>query len=402
MSQTASRLVAVLGADSPIGLTVIRELGGHGVPVLALGKNSDSISRYSRHARDFAVIEAPLAEWLPALVREKNLAAILAISEHHLIELAELKGTLGDCLVLAPDSDKLAIVLDKRRTLEIAARLGLAVPETWQPLPHEDFARRAAVLAYPVAVKWPDPNTVAGSLDALGIALEKVEYAAHAPALLGILARYNRMGAWPLVQTWCPGEGLGQMLHMANGKATLKFQHRRLREWPPTGGASSFCEAVPLARHAGQMERSEALLRTIGWEGPAMVEYRFDQKTGTYWLMEINGRFWGSLPLAWHCGAHFAWETYRRRALCQNDPAPLPRSNRKARYVFPDVKHLVAIIRDESLAIAGRIKFAVRFLLDFLDPRVRYYVWSSSDPLPLLGDVKGALGRRLKTGRRAP
>lgn len=133
-----------------------------------------------------------------------------------------------------------------------------------------------------------------------------------------------------------------------------------------------------------------------------MVEYRFDQKTGTYWLMEINGRFWGSLPLAWHCGAHFAWETYRRRALCHNDPAPLPRSNRKARYVFPDVKHLVAIIRDESLAIAGRIKFAVRFLLDFLDPRVRYYVWSSSDPLPLLGDVKGALGRRLKTGRRAP
>ena len=56
-----------------------------------------------------------------------------------------------------------------------------------------------------------------------------------------------------------------------------------------------------------------------------MVEYRHEPGSGRYWLMEVNGRFWGSQPLAWHCGAHFAWESYRRSVLGQGDAAPAPR-----------------------------------------------------------------------------
>src|SRR3546814_6270790 len=37
-----------------------------------------------------------------------------------------------------------------------------------------------------------------------------------------------------------------------------------------------------------------------------MVEYRFDRATETYVFMEINGRFWGSLPLAIAAGVPFA------------------------------------------------------------------------------------------------
>jgi predicted ATP-grasp superfamily ATP-dependent carboligase len=393
-------MIAVLGADSPIGLTVIRELGERGVPVLALGRSARALGRWSRHARRFALMPPePLAEWLPQCVAEYGVTAVMAISEHHLLQLAALGGGLGTCRIVSPDADKLALVLDKRLTLAIAERLGLSVPASWQPAAGEDFAQKAAGLSYPAAIKWPDPNDVAARLDAAGLALEKVEYAASAPQLLAILGRYDRVAAWPLVQSWCPGHGFGQMLHMHGGRATLRFQHRRLREWPPSGGVSSLCEAVPLDRHRAQMALSERLLREIGWEGPAMVEYRHDPATGRYWLMEVNGRFWGSIPLAYHCGAHFAWESYRFAMLGGKSEAQAQPRRRKARYVVPDLKHFAAIVRDRRLPLARRIRFAAGFVATFLDWRVRYYVWSWRDPKPFFGDIAGIVSRLGRWGK---
>lgn len=396
-------MILVIGANSPIGLTVIRELGEHGVPVLAHGTTPRALGRYSRHARDFVEEPGPLAGWLPGLVRERGVTAVMAISEHHLLQLAALKGGLGDCRVLSPDAETLELVLDKRRTLDVAARLGISVPQSWLPRAGEDFAARAGTLAWPVAIKWPDPNAVATRLAAHGLALEKVEYAADAAALLAILRRYDAIGAWPLVQTWCPGYGLGQMLHMHRGQATLRFQHRRLREWPPSGGVSTLCEAVPLTMHADQMALSEALLRAIGWEGPAMVEYRHDPATGVFWLMEVNGRFWGSIPLAYHCGAHFGWETYRHQVAGERNEAPPRPRRRKARYLIPDLRHAVAALRDRKLGVGKRLRFAAGFIAGFADWRMRYYVWSIRDPMPFFGDMLGIVRKvsRRETPRKA-
>ena len=218
----SARPVAVIGPDSPIGLTVVRELDEHGLRVLALGKSADSLARASRHATIFETIDGPLAEYLPKVVARHDPLAVLAISEHHLIALASLKGKLGDTKVLCPDPDKLAVVLDKRQTLEIAQGLGIEVPQSWQPLADEDRKSKAANLAYPVAIKWADPAEVSAPLEALGLPLEKVEYAASSEALIAILSRYDVLGLYPMVQEWCPGEGLGQMLNMQDGSATLE------------------------------------------------------------------------------------------------------------------------------------------------------------------------------------
>ena len=383
----------VLGADSPIGLTVVRELGAHGVPVIAHGRSDRALGRFSRFSREFMLETRPLLAWLLEFAAARRLGAVMAVSEGHLLELAALHGSLGDCRVLSPDARALALVLDKSQTFAAAQRLGIAVPGSWQPLPDEDHAARAAQIAYPVAIKWADPNAVQAVLAAAGIALEKVEYAADAGQLATILARYDRLGQWPLVQQYCPGYGLGQMLHMANDAATLRFQHRRLREFPPSGGVSSLCASIPLNEHAAQMARSEALLAALDWEGPAMVEYRFDPATGIYWLMEVNGRLWGSVPLAWHCGAHFAWESYRIGVLDERGPGQGPSRQRRARYVIPDAKRTVLVLRDGALPIAQRLATLAQFWLDFLDPRVRYYVWSLRDPGPLLGDLAGIVRR---------
>ncbi|MFT3964812.1 MAG: carboxylate--amine ligase [Sphingobium sp.] len=392
----------VLGVDSPIGLTVVRELGRHGVPVIAVGKSDRALGRYSRHARRFVQRpeERALGDWLPELIRETQAAVLLAVSEGDLLTLSLLPELMEGCRILTPRAEPLAIVLDKVRTLEAAARVGIDGPPGWQPLPGEDFAERARALPYPAVLKWSDPPAIWARLEAAGLPFEKTGYATGPDDLLARLARYDALGQWPLVQGWCGGHGFGQMLMMAGGKARLRFQHRRLREFPASGGVSTLCASVPLAEHAAQMEKSEALLREIGWEGPAMVEYRHDPATGRYWLMEVNGRFWGSLPLASRAGAHFAWEQYRAAVpeAARSRP-PSPYRARRARYAIPDTKRLVEILRSPAAAAApgqkvpSRWREALAYGADFLNPATGYYVWDWRDPMPLFGDLIGIVRR---------
>jgi predicted ATP-grasp superfamily ATP-dependent carboligase len=388
-------LAIVLGADTPIGLTVIRELGSHGVPVHAIGRSEHAIGRASKWTTSFSVRPTePPAVWLPTLIRETGAAALLAISEDDLIALSALDPIIAECKILTPRAAPLGIVLNKAATLERAKAMGIDVPESWQPTSKDDFAAKAATLAYPLVLKWADPSAILPRLTEQRSAFVKAEHVDSPAALLSALARYDVLGIYPLAQTYCPGIGLGQMFHMKDDAATLAFQHRRIHEWPPEGGVSTLCATVPLDQHNEQRAKSEALLASIGWEGPAMVEYRYDQMTGKYWLMEINGRFWGSLPLARHAGAAFAWETYAQAMGITTEHPEI--RERHARYTIPETRRLSRVFFGRR-AIADRQFKAtpwldlLGYLGDFIDPGMRYFVWDWTDRGPFWADMKGVV-----------
>lgn len=395
----------VIGLDSPIGLSVIRELGGHGLRVHGVIRAPDDLAVASRHCDATTLRPAGhFRDWLPGLIDRTGARAVFAITENDLLQLCDLPRKIGDCHLLVPRAQPLAQVIDKLRTLEIAEPLGLSVPHSWQPRAGEDFAAQARGLAYPLIAKWANPPAAYPLLDQAGLEWFKTEYVRDGAALLALLERYRPVGHWPLIQHYCAGVGLGHMLHMAGGQATLRFQHRRLHEWPPEGGVSTLCRAEPI--DAAQMALSERLLRTIGWEGPAMVEYRHDPATGRYCLMEVNGRFWGSLPLARHCGAHFAWESYRRTVLGDASPAPAPRTDLKARYMVPETKRLARLLLaahqiGDPFFEVHPVAEAIGYITACFDPRMRYYVFSLADPRPWLRDL-GSIARKIagKIGRR--
>jgi predicted ATP-grasp superfamily ATP-dependent carboligase len=396
----------VLGVDTPIGLTVIRELGSHGVRVHAIGRSGRAIGQASKWTTTFSIRpKGAIADWLPALVRETGAGALLAISEDDLIALADLPPVIEGCKILTPRGAPLSIVLDKTATLKRAETLGIDVPESWQPIAGEDFAARAATLAYPLVLKWADPPAILPSLAAHEIAFIKAEHIADVAALLAALARYDVLGVYPLAQTYCPGIGLGQMFYMKAGAATLSFQHRRIHEWPPEGGVSTVCATVPLDQHAEQRAKSERLLGCIGWEGAAMVEYRYDARSDKYWLMEINGRFWGSLPLARHAGAEFAWESYAQ-AMGITTKQPYI-SERHARYMIPETRRLFRVFFQRR-AIADRQfrptpwRDLMSYIGDFLDPGMRYFVWDWADRGPFWADMKNVVRKLVRREMPSP
>jgi protein-tyrosine-phosphatase len=72
---------------------------------------------------------------------------------------------------------------------------------------------------------------------------------------------------------------------------------------PPAGGGSSYRRSSPLDPRL--FRAAEALVADLNYTGLVMVEFRVNAETGDWILVEINGRFWGSLPLAVAAGVDF-------------------------------------------------------------------------------------------------
>jgi protein-tyrosine-phosphatase len=134
------------------------------------------------------------------------------------------------------------------------------------------------------------------------------------------------------------------------------------------------------------------LVRAAGWHGVAMVEFKLDEVTGECRLMEVNGRFWGSLPLAVAAGADFPY--YLVELLTRNRrPAPEERPARTgvlSLKLSDDLYWYIQVMRpnqDEPLIAWPSKVGALKDLLAAFLPRHNFDVQTIFDARPGLVDV---------------
>jgi len=197
---------------------------------------------------------------------------------------------------------------------------------------------------------------------------------------------------------------LGHLVFMHDGEPVLTFQHERIHEWPPEGGVSSYSKALPKSAHSELMSKSIQLLKLIAWEGVAMVEYRYDKKSGDAFLMEINGRFWGSLPLSYHCGAEFSWLTYSILGANKAVAVHEPRDDLACMFLIPELKRLFRVVFQQSkikdsLLVFSPIQEVLYFFIILFRFRTRYYVFQLGDPIPFFADLYFILKAKLGLGK---
>jgi hypothetical protein len=205
------------------------------------------------------------------------------------------------------------------------------------------------------------------------------------------------------VQEKVEGEGRGVFLLLWDGEVKAAFCHRRLREKPPWGGVSVLSESLPLDEEL--VGRSAALLRKLGWQGVAMVEYKLDARDARAKLMEVNGRFWGSLQLAIDAGMDFPLLLYR---LATGEDVPAQRNYRagvKSRWLLGDLDHLWIRLRHaqgpNGAPLGGGSR--LRACLDFLklaERGQRYDVMRAEDFGPAWFELKGYVRDALRPRRR--
>jgi predicted ATP-grasp superfamily ATP-dependent carboligase len=390
----ADHRVALLGIDTPIGLTIIRELAQHGVKVYGIGRSCQAVGLHSRFLHR-AYLRPKCVEDLVSLLNKIGAAErvqfLMTVSESDILFIHQQAQNLSSLIPLVPGPAAMAKVIDKSRTYKIARGVGLEVPATWEVRNTSDIERVIAEATYPVVLKWANPNAVTALLARLNLPWFKSEYCYNPAELRAALGRYAQISTYPMVQSFCPGHGLGQMVLMAHGDALVRFQHHRLHEWPPEGGLSTVCESVGLGSHQELFEKSVELLRQINWEGPAMVEYRYDPDSGRAAFVEVNGRFWGSLPLAYHAGAYFAWTTYAALGLGVEPQIAPYKEGVRCRYMIPETRRLLTILFRPHAIQNKQLRFNKRrellsYLFDFFYPHTRYYVFTWRDPWPCFRD----------------
>ncbi|MES2018642.1 MAG: carboxylate--amine ligase [Pseudomonadota bacterium] len=399
----------VLGIDSPIGLTVVRDLGKQGIDVVGIGQSASALGMSSRYLKQ-GLVRAPDPEaiiaQLEALGAQLGQACLFAISENDIEMLNRYRDRLSAFRCMFADKARMDSVLNKDRTFAVAAQVGIRTPRTEQVTELAEVAALAATLRFPVVLKWANPQGAARTLWDAGLQVDKTHFCHTPAALLAYLGQFAKVGIYPLIQEYCAGYGLGQFILMKDGVAHATFQHKRVHEWPPEGGFSSMCESLPHDQHAQLMAQSVALLRALAWEGVAMVEYRHDPSTGQSALMEVNGRYWGSLPLAYHAGAGFASLSYQ--LLGAGSPVQMApyRVGVRCRYMVPETRRLARILFAPHKIVDRTLKFnkfaeLFGYLRDFVRPGTRYYVFELADPKPFFSDLAQMLGKAVRSLRPA-
>jgi predicted ATP-grasp superfamily ATP-dependent carboligase len=298
------RSVLVTDAGRPSALAVIRSLGRAGWQVVAASSDRVSPGLRSRHAAVRAhypkahLDPAGAVEAILATARRHHVELVVPVTDDVIAPLAAARHRFEGVAAVAVAGDAaLAGAWDKLATIRLAEPQGIAVPRTVavDELGPEAAMAAAGGLGWPVVVKPRRSYTYVPGVRPerrwVGYAFDEAE----------LRHRLAAAGEDVLLQAHHPGAGVGVGVLAHEGRLLAAFQHRRVREFPLTGGASSCRVSEPV--DAGLLGAASALLGPLGWTGLAMVEFRVGD--GGPVLMEINGRVWGALPLAVASGMDF-------------------------------------------------------------------------------------------------
>lgn len=349
----------VLVTDGELGLTLgaVRSLARRGAEVVVLAATERAFAFASRRVSERLVGPAPgddgraFVAFVADAVRRLTLDAVLPVGDAATHALARHGDSVGARFAVA-SPEAIEIARSKRRTLQLARELGIPTPAQGSGGP---LVAKKAVGSGEVRYLRDERELAALGDD-----------------------------DW-VVQEYVPGEGRGLFALLEHGRERAVFMHRRLREFPVTGGASTAAESVddPVLREVGLR-----LLRALAWHGPAMVEFKLDRRDGTYKLMELNPKLWGSLELATAAGVDFPWLAIRL-ALGERFDAPTYAPGVRFQWVFRDALHSFARPRDLPATVR-----------DLVDPRVRKDV-SLRDPRPHLAEARATartLARLVRAG----
>jgi len=403
--------VIVPDGNERSALAVTRSLGRRGIPVFVGAETSSSLAGVSRYCRESFVYPDPWAspdEFRACLLeRAKRWGArvVFPITDLAVEILGESEQRSGASIVLPiPSLDQYRALSNKYQLMGSAKRQGVPIPDTIF-VPDGDVEK-----ALPHINRWPIVVKPGRSLIKVRGRWQKtsVLYARDADELRKLYREITCLKEPSLLQTRVVGEGQGVFGLFDRGKPVALFAHRRLRERPPSGGVSVLRESMALRQPI--TEYALRVVQSTEWHGVAMVEFKVDAKSGVPYLMEVNGRFWGSLQLAIDAGVDFPWLLYQlgTTGAVQHLTGPYEVGVR-SRWWIGDLDHLLLRLRksDSELSLPPGSPSKGETIASFLrvwDPKTKSEVFRLSDPRPGLHELANygtPLMRRLGASLRA-
>lgn len=383
--------VLIFNSVAPKTVAIARSLHRRGIPVTVVDIGGTGGSPRSRAIRDFVRLPnyeknpAGFIEQLIALVQTGGHDTLFPCSDVGLVAVSEYYDRLAPLLYLGcPAPHIVRRVLDKDHTLDAAHACGVLVPLTYDAADISALEGLQGSLPFPIIAK---PRSKAGQR----AHPFKARYFSTFENLRDAFLVEPEFGTRNLLQEYSAGEGVGIEVLLHDGEPLALFQHRRLKELPISGGGSVLCVSEPVDPTLA--DSAVRLLRRLEWQGIAMVEFRYDHDTGKATLMEVNGRYWGSLPLAIRAGVDFPLYEWQ---LARGEKPAMTSSYRvglRVRFLSYDLLRLNSLFADvpqDDFPLPSKRKELVRFVKDSLIP-TSPAIWSWRDPHPAISDFTNAL-----------
>lgn len=384
----------VFGDDTRSFLAVVRSLGRGGIEVHAAPADLTSPSLHSRFVA--AVHQVPAytgdgGEWcdcVERLLRDGAFDLVIPCDERTLLPLDRHRDVFGPLSRLAiPERDVVTVLFDKHKTRELAISLEVPVAPGRMVSPEDDAERLVGEFGLPLVIKPISSYT----LDTIyargraGVLYREVDVARALPEL--------RNGSF-LVEGYWPGRGGGVSILAHTGRVLQAFQHMRARE---RSGASFYRKSAPLSENL--VSAVQKIVAATRFTGVAMFEFKLDAASGSWVLLEVNARPWGSMPLPLALGIDFPLRWYR---LLVDGEETTPRTYRAGIYqrnLVPDMRQILTTAKDCPSPIARMLYFlrAVSELRRVAVGREHLDALVADDPAPgfheLFGAVAGGAGR---------
>jgi len=369
----------VVGGDHP-GLAIARSLGRRGIPVYIIDDQYciSSFSRYSvkvvrvesildeRKTVD-AVLEAGrrynLQDWVLFPTRDENVAAF---SRYRDQLTPFFRVTTGDW-------KSVEWAWDKKKTYELAEKLDIPCPKTFNPKSIDEVP--ALFSRLPLAIK---PAVKENFFYATGAKA----WRADTPEELVALYEKAIAQIKPeeiLIQEIVPGDGTTQYSYCAfvqNGAPVSVLTARRARQHPREfGRAATYVETID----APEIETlSERFLKAIKYHGVVEIEYKRDPRTGEYKLLDVNARPWGFHAIGSAAGVDFPYMIYADQMGLPIEPARAKAGVGWLRMVS-DIPTAISDFFHGSLSVAT-------YLRSLKATRVES-VFNAADPLPSVAEL---------------
>ncbi|MBU0762405.1 MAG: ATP-grasp domain-containing protein [Candidatus Altiarchaeota archaeon] len=368
-------------AHSNAALVAIRSLGAKGIQVYASDYRK-SLGFYSKYTKGSFIYPSPLTEptefieYILKKAETEGFEVVYPVHEFTTPLISKHKGEFPEGVKVAvPDFDILMLAHDKSRTEKYAKKAKIKYPKTVIPKTLDELDDISEKISYPAVVKpkskvtWRDGKASVVKVTRDCIAQDKKH-------LIEAYQKIHERSSFPLIQEYIEGIGYGVSALVKDGNPKAAFVHKRLREYPTTGGASTLRVSV---KDDNLMETGLSLLENMKWDGLAMAEFKVTTE-GEPVLMEVNGRFWGSIALAVAAGVDFPYLYHKM--LCEGDVEEVfdYKENVMCRWLIPlDIMQYIAKLRQGDIVDSTRDFFKFKNIKDD--------IISADDPYPTVGAV---------------
>ena len=333
-------------------------------------------SRHCARVHRLPRVEHGVGAWVDAvaaLVRDGGYDVVFPADDIELLALSAARERVAAVVPYASHDVVLAAV-DKLTVTRAAEQAGLGVPHTTAV----DDAAIAAV-AGPVVVKARLHWSPAAGPGGRHLPVQVVDTPAAASAAVDVV---RSGGGEPVLQEVVDGTLLALSL-VLDGAGRVRACSQQETQRLTLRRTSARARTVEVDE--ALLGRAADLLRSLGWTGLANLQL-LRPADGVPRLIDLNGRWYGSLALAVAAGADLprVWADLA----VGRDPGPVQRARAGVR--FQSLEEDVRVARREGpRAVAAALAHAAR---------ATHSTWDRSDPLPA---ARAVAARAARLARRA-